>query len=178
MFIDIAFIIVLILAVFRGLSKGLILGIFSFLTIMIGLAAALKLSVVVANYLKDSVVAATKWLPLLSFILVLLVVILIVGLVARLIKKTLQFAMLGWLDSIGGMVLYIGLYTIIFSIFLFYASKIMLISPQTIAGSKVYLYVAPWGPKVIDNLGKIIPFFKDMFADLQAFFASLAKRAA
>jgi membrane protein required for colicin V production len=178
MLIDIIFILVLILAIFKGLSKGLILGIFSFLAIIIGLAAALKLSVVVANYLQGSAVTATKWLPLLSFILVLIVVILLVGLVARLIKKTFQFAMLGWLDSLCGMILYIALYTIICSIFLFYASKLMLIQPEVIAGSRTYPYIAPWGPKVIDNLGKIIPVFKDMFADLEDFFAGIAKKAA
>lgn len=178
MLIDIIFILVLILAIFKGLNKGLILGIFSFLAIIIGLAAALKLSVVVANYLQESMITATKWLPLLSFILVLIVVILLVGLVARFIKKALQFAMLGWLDSLGGMILYIALYTIIFSIFLFYASKLILIQPEVVAGSRTYPYIAPWGPKVIDNLGKIIPVFKDMFADLENFFAEIAKKAA
>jgi membrane protein required for colicin V production len=178
MFIDIAFILVLIIAIFRGLSKGLILGVFSFITILIGLAAALKLSVVVANYLKNSVVGVTKWLPVISFILVLVVVILLVNLVARLIKKTIDFAMLGWVDSIGGMVFYIGLYSILFSIFLFYGVRLKLISPDMIAGSRLYTYIAPWGPFLIENLGKVIPLFKNMFTDLENFFASIAKKAA
>ena len=121
MLIDIIFILVLIMAVFNGLSKGFVLGIFSFLAFIIGLAAALKLSVVVARYLEHSVIAATKWLPLISFILVLIVVMILVGLLARLIKKTLQFALLGWLDRLGGVILYLVLYTIVFSIFLFYS---------------------------------------------------------
>ncbi len=178
MLIDIVCILLLVMAIFRGISKGLILGVVSFFAIMIGLAAALKLSVVVADYLRNSVIAATKWLPLISFILVLMVVLLLVGLIARLIKKTVQFAMLGWLDSLGGILLYIGLYIIIFSIFLFYANKLMLINADVIAGSKTYPYIAPWGPKVIDNLGKIIPIFKNMFADLEAFFAGIGKKAA
>jgi membrane protein required for colicin V production len=177
MIIDIIFVAVLILAVFKGISKGFVVGIVSFFAIMIGLAAALKLSVVVAGYLQGSVVESTKWLPLISFILVLLVVLLLVSLLARLIKKTMQFAMLGWLDSLGGIILYIGIYTIIFSIFLFYANKVGLIKADVIANSNVYPYVEPWGPKVIDNLGKIIPIFKNMFADLEGFFASLAKKA-
>ena len=166
------------MAIFNGLSKGFVLGIFSFLAIMIGLAAALKLSVVVSRYLEHSVVVATKWLPLVSFILVLVVVMLLAGLLARLIKKTLQFALLGWLDSLAGMILYIVLYTIVFSIFLFYADKLMLLSPDVIANSKTYSYVAPWGPMVMENIGKIIPIFKDMFAELEAFFSALAKKAA
>ncbi|MEO6455672.1 MAG: CvpA family protein [Ginsengibacter sp.] len=178
MLIDIIFILVLIMAVFRGMSKGFVLGIVSFFAIIIGLAAALKLSVVVAGYLKHSVIASTKWLPLISFILVLIVVLILVGLLARLIKKTLQFAMLGWLDSLGGIILYICLYTIIFSIFLFYADKLMLLKVNVMANSKTYPYIAPWGPKVIDSLGKVIPIFKNMFIALEGFFEQLAKKAA
>lgn len=178
MIIDIAIILVMILAIFKGLSKGLVLGVFSLLAFIFGLAAALKLSVVVAGYLKDSPGAFSKWLPLISFLLVFIAVILLVGLVARLIKKTMQIAMLGWLDRLGGMILYLAIYTIIFSIFLFFAEKLFLLQPSTVQDSKVYPYVAPWGPKVMDNLGSIIPLFKDMFAELQEFFGNLANKSA
>jgi membrane protein required for colicin V production len=178
MIIDIAFVIVMIIAVFKGLSKGLILGIFSLLAFIIGLAAALKLSVVVASYLKDSAGSFSRWLPLISFTLVFIAVIFLVGLLARVIKKTMQFAMLGWLDSLGGMILYLAIYTIIFSVFLFFAEKLFLVQAPTIQDSKLYPYIAPWGPKVIDNLGKILPIFKDMFTELQDFFGNLAKKSA
>jgi membrane protein required for colicin V production len=162
MIIDIAFVIAILIAVFKGLRKGLILGIFSLLAFVIGLAAALKLS---------------KWLPLISFMLVFIAVVFLVGLLARVVKKTMQFAMLGWLDSLGGMVLYVIIYTIIFSVFLFFAEKLFFIQSTTIHDSKLYPYIAPWGPKVIDNLGKIIPIFKDMFTELQDFFGNLAKKS-
>ena len=177
MIVDIIFILLIVMAIFRGISKGLVLGIFSFLAFIIGLAAALKLSTVVAKYFTGTTGSLTRWMPLLAFILVFVAVILLISLGARLIKKTLQLAMLGWLDSLAGMILYICIYTIIFSIFLFYGVKLLLIKPDVIANSRVYPYVAPWGPKVIDNLGKIIPLFKDMFSELEAFFAGLAKRA-
>ena len=85
-------------------------------------------------------------------------------------KKNIDFAMLGWLDRLGGMVFYIIIYIIIFSVILFFAEKILLLKPNVIEGSVVYKYVSPWGPKVIDNLGKIIPLFKDMFMQLEDFF--------
>jgi membrane protein required for colicin V production len=177
MLIDIIFVLILIMAIFRGISKGLVVGIISFFAVIIGLAAALKLSVVVAEYLKNSVIASTKWLPLISFVLVFLVVLLLVSLLARFIKKSLQFAMLGWLDSIGGIILYICLYTIIFSIILFYINRLLLLTPDVISNSKTYPYIAPWGPKVSDNMGKIIPVFKNMFAELGLFFEGIAKKA-
>jgi membrane protein required for colicin V production len=168
----------MILALFKGLRKGFVLGIFSLLAFIIGLAAALKLSAIVAGYLQTNVVASSKWLPAISFFLVFIVVILLVGLGARLIKKTIDLAMLGWLDRLGGMVLYIIIYTIIFSIILFFAEKLLVLKPEVIADSVVYKYVMPWGPKVINNLGNIIPIFKDIFVQLESFFESIAKKSA
>src|SRR5437868_2244441 len=115
MVIDIIFLLVMVMAIFKGFRKGLVLGIFSLLIFMIGLAAALKLSAVVASHFKDAG-SLTKWMPVLAFILVFVVVALLVSLGARLIKKGLQLAMLGWIDSLGGIILYICIYTIIFSI--------------------------------------------------------------
>lgn len=178
MFLDFLYIILIVFAIIKGLRKGLVLGIISFLAFIIGLAAALKLSVVVAGYLKDSAGAFNRWLPLISFMLVFIAVIFLVGLVGRLIKKTVRFAMLGWVDAIGGLLLYTAIYTIIFSVFLFYAEKLMVLQPSTIADSKIYPYIAPWGPKVMDNLGRVLPVFKDMFDQLQDFFGELAKKSA
>jgi membrane protein required for colicin V production len=177
MVIDVIFALLMLMAIFRGFKKGLVLGIFSFIAFIIGLAAALKLSTVVAKSFSGNTGSLTKWMPLIAFLLVFCVVILLVSLGARLIKKTLQLAMLGWLDSLGGMILYICIYTIIFSIFLFYGERLMLIKHDSIDTSRIYPYVAPWGPKLIDNLGKIIPAFKDMFAELEDFFAGLAKKS-
>ncbi len=176
MIIDIAFVIAMILAIFKGLSKGFIVGVFSLLAFIIGLAAALKFSAVVASYLREKGMESTKWLPVLSFFLVFIVVLLLVGLGARLIKKTAQFAMLGWLDSLLGIFLYMIIYIIILSVILFFAEKMFLFKAHVITDSYTYKHIALWGPKVINNLGNIIPFFKDMFTQLQEFFDSLAKK--
>ncbi len=176
MLIDIIYAFVLLMSIFKGYSKGLVLGIFSVIAIFIGLAAALKLSVVVANYLKGDADSSSKWIPIISFILVLVVVILIVGLISRVIKQTIQFAMLGWLDSLLGIVLYIILNTIIYSVILFYAQKVMILQPAVIADSVTYPYIAPWGPRLINNLGAIIPVFKNMFSELEHFFEGIARK--
>ncbi len=166
----------MIIAIFKGLSKGFIVGVFSLLAFVIGLAAALKFAAIVSVYLQEKGMEATKWLPVISFFLVFVVVILLVGLGARLIKKTVQFAMLGWLDSLLGIFLYMIIYVIIFSVILFFADKMFLLKPHVIADSHTYRYVAPWGTKVINSLGSIIPFFKDMFLQLQDFFDSITNK--
>lgn len=176
MVIDLFYIMVLIFAVTKGLSKGFVLGIFSLLAFIIGLAAALKLSAIVGNMLGHDGSESKKWLPVISFLLVFFIVVFIVNIGAKIIQKTIRLSMLGWIDRIGGIALYLILNTIIFSVLLFFVTKVGIFSPETVAQSKVYDYVSPWGPKVIDNLGKIIPIFKGLFNDLQIFFEQLGTK--
>jgi membrane protein required for colicin V production len=178
MIIDVAFLIVMIIAVFKGFSKGFVVGIFSLIAFIIGLAAALKLSAVVAQHLQTASGITGKWMPFVAFSLVFIVVVLLVNLGARIIRKTISMAMLGWLDRLAGILVYLIIYTIIFSIILFFAEKMALLKPETVKASKVYGFVAPWGPAIIDNLGKIIPVFKDLFIQLQSFFQNLGNKLA
>ena len=101
MIIDVAFLIVMIIAVFQGYSKGFIVGIFSFIGFLIGLAAALKLSAIVAHRLEFSADISTKWLPVVSFALVFILVVFLVNIGARILKKAVSMVMLGWVDKIG-----------------------------------------------------------------------------
>ncbi len=176
MLVDIFFAVLIIIALIKGYQRGLIVAVFSLLAFIIGIAAALKLSAVVAGWLSSSATVSAKWLPVLSFALVFLAVVLLVRWGAKLVEKTFQVAMLGWVNRIGGMLLYAALYTVIFSVFLFYAEKIKLADPTSIQAAVTYPFVQPWGPAAIDNFGKIIPVFKDTFADLENFFSGIATK--
>jgi membrane protein required for colicin V production len=176
MLIDFTFAALIILAIIKGYQKGFIIAIFSIIAFIIGLAAALRLSAAVANYLKDSISVSARWLPFIAFALVFFIVIILVRLGAKLIEKTFQAVMLGWLNRIGGILLYAALYTIILSIFIFYAEKLQLLQPAAIESSQTYHFIQPWGPKVMDNFGRLIPVFKDMFGQLGDFFNSLSNK--
>lgn len=176
MLIDVAFLIFILIAVIKGFRKGLIVGIFSLIAFVIGLAAALKLSVVVADYLETHLIENSRWLPFISFFLVFIAVVLLVSLGARLIRSVVKIAMLGWLDRLAGIVFFVVLYTFIFSILLFYAEKMLIIQPEVITASKTYPFVAPWGTIIINSLGEIIPWFKGLFEELQLFFEGLSHK--
>lgn len=176
MFIDITFAILMILAVVKGLGKGFVVAVFSLLAFFIGLAAALKLSAVVAVRLQESTNISGKWLPVISFLIVFILVVFLVRIGARWIDKAVQFVWLGWLNRLLGVILYVILYTTIFSIFLFYAVQLKLIRQDTIDASKVYGYIQPWGPYVINSLGKIVPWFRDLFVQLENFFGSFSNK--
>ncbi|MEO6254870.1 MAG: CvpA family protein [Ferruginibacter sp.] len=176
MLIDFTFAALIIIAIIKGYQKGLIIAVFSIIGFIIGLAAALKLSAVVAAYLKDSVSVSAKWLPFIAFAVIFFVVVILVRLGGKLIEKAFQVVMLGWLNRIGGILLYAALYIIILSIFIFYAEKLQLLQPAAIESSQTYNFIQPWGPKVMDSFGRLIPAFKDMFTELGDFFNSLSNK--
>ena len=178
MLIDFIFAVLMVFACIKGYQRGLILAVFSIVAFIIGLAAALKLSTVVADWMKDSISVSAKWLPFISFVVVFFGVVLLVRWGGKLIEKSFQVVMLGWLNRIGGIVFYAALYIIIFSIFLFYAEKLQLVKPSVVESSVTYGFVQPWGPKVIDGFGTIIPIFKDMFSRLEEFFSGLSNKMA
>jgi len=115
-------------------------------------------------------------MPFIAFALVFFVVVILVRLGAKLIEKTFQAVMLGWLNRIGGILLYATLYLIILSIFIFYAEKLQLLQPEATKSSQTYHFIQPWGAIVMDNFGRLIPAFKDMFTELGDFFSSLANK--
>jgi membrane protein required for colicin V production len=176
MLLDIILLVLLILAIIKGYQRGLIVGVFSLVAIIIGLAAAIKLSTVVAGYIGKAVNISDTWLPVISFAVVFILVVLLIRLGANMLQKTIEIALLGWVNRLGGIILYVVIYLIVFSVVLFYAEQVKLIQPETIQNSTSYPFIQPWGPRVINGFATIIPFFKDMFADLQSFFGGLAHK--
>jgi membrane protein required for colicin V production len=173
MLIDIIFLVLMLLAVFKGYSKGFIVALFSVVGFIAGLAAALKLSAFVAEKLSGTLNASGKWLPVISFLLVFIAVVLLVKLGARLLQGSIEMILLGWLNRIAGILLFAFLYSILFSVFLFYAVQLNLLSAEAIAASNIYPYLQPLAPKVIDSLGTVIPWFRNMFTQLQDFFEQI-----
>ena len=176
MLIDILFLLFMLIAVFKGLRQGLIIAVFSAVAFVAGLAAAIKLSATVASWLKDSMNVSVRWLPVLAFIGVFLGVVLLVRWGGRLAEAAIDLAMMGWINKLGGILLYAALYTIVLSVLLFYAVQVKIVSAHTLSSSATYPFIRPWGPVVIDGFAGLIPFFKGMFTQLEDFFGRLSSQ--
>src|SRR5450432_3707275 len=173
--IDIIFYIVVILAIIQGCRKGLILALFSMICGLIGLAAAVKLSAVLATHMKKDLHMTSRWLPVIAFILVFVMVLLIIRWAGKLLEKLVQMVLLGWLNKLGGLLLFLILYLSIYSIMLFYGTKIQFISKQAVNDSHFYSLIAPLGPGVIRFITGFIPYGHDMFHALEGFFDKIAR---
>ena len=173
--IDILFYIIIILAIIQGWRKGLILGLFSLVCGLIGLAAAIKLSAVLAVHMKSDLHMMSRWLPILAFVLVFIIFLLLIRWTGKLLEKFLQMVMLEWLNKLGGILLFILLYLSIYSIILFYGTHAGIISKQSVEDSRMYSLIAPFGPAVIRFITSFIPYGQDMFHSLEGFFDKIAR---
>jgi membrane protein required for colicin V production len=178
MIIDVLFIIILFFAIYKGWRNGFVVAILSVVGLIIGLVAAVKLSAIIASHLKDSTNISVRWLPFISFVIVFIAVMLIIRLVASLITKTMEVVALGWANKLAGIILYAVTYTIILSVILFYIQKVHIISDQSIEQSHLYGFIEPFGPAAINGIGRVLPWFKDMFTQLELFFDNVATKAA
>jgi membrane protein required for colicin V production len=174
--IDVVFAIILVLAIYKGYSRGLIVAVFSFIAEILGLAAALKLTAVAVLYAQDHWDIHTRWLPVLCFVLLFVGVVFLVRFGATLLQTMVEVAMLGWLNKLGGILLYSAIFIIAYSVILWIANQLYWLSPQIKLQSVVYPYIEHLGPAVMNILGKIIPVFKNMFENLQSFFDTAARK--
>ena len=158
MLIDTIAAILIIMALFKGLRKGLIvalfsslsttvwlLSLFSFVGFVIGLAAAVKLSAVAASYIERTVEVSGRWLPFLAFMAVFVLVVFLVRLGAKLVEGAAGMMMLGWVNKIGGVILYAIIYLFIFSLILFYGLQLRVIKMETAEAS------ATWNGRTIQT---------------------------
>ncbi len=160
----------MLIAVWRGYRKGFVIALFSVFALIVGIAAALKFSTIMADVIENHISASTKWIPTLSFIMVFLLSAMLVHWCGKLIESALKLTLLGWANRLCGALLYMIMYALVFSVLLFYAEKINLFNSDTTLHSKVCPLIEPFAPKLIDGFGKIVPIFKDMFKELETFF--------
>jgi len=170
MFLDILLLLFLLLATYKGYTRGLIVGVFSLVAIIVGLAAAMKLSVVATDYFRAYFSWEGKWVPPLSFLLVLVGVILLIRLGANALEKGVQLITLGWVNTLGGILFYWAIYLLSCSVILFYAMQLPFFPAEGVEGSVVYPYLKEVGPWVMEGFAKLFPVFKGMYQQLQDFF--------
>lgn len=175
MVLDVFVLVCLAIAIVKGYRKGLLIALFSFVAIVVGAAAALQLSGKAAHYLAPAVPALHQWIPLIAFLLVFLAVVILVKLIAKLLEETLKWSMLGWVNKLGGILFYSLLYLMLISIGLFYADKMGVISAPAKAETISYPLLHPFAPVIMNNLGKIIPIFSDLFGQIEKGFEQLGK---
>ena len=159
--LDIIILICLIPALIQGLRKGFISQAISIVSVIVGIWASARFANLVADWVAQYITASEQVIKVVAFALILVVVFIALGLLGRLLENILNFAFLGWLNKLLGVIfsllkafLIIGLVILAFNSL---NNAFGLVKPEVINDSVLY------GP--VKNLADtIFPYIKNMLA--------------
>lgn len=167
--IDIFILVFLAIGAYSGYKQGLFISILSVVAFIIALILAFHFMDWGAQRLAQHVTELTFVLPFIAFIMIFLGVILIIRGLAYLVKKTLDFTILGSVDSIAGGVLGVLKTAFILSFFLWIAASLEFkFTEEWTADSKSYPLIQPLAPAVIGFLDDYTPIISEAIQSIQA----------
>ena len=140
--LDIILLICFIPGIIRGLSKGFLEQALALAGVVVSVWAAFRFSSLVCTWLKPYVDVSETTLNVISFALILVVISLGVVLLAKLLTKVAELAMLGWLDKTLGLVFALAVNALVIGVFIILFDtvnlKFGLVKPEVLEDSVVY----------------------------------------
>ena len=157
--LDAIILICLIPALVQGLRKVFISQAITIVSVIVGIWASARFGNIVTAWVSQYITASEQVLKIVAFALILVAVFFALGLLGRLLESILNFAFLGWVNKLLGVIfslmkafLILGLVILAFNAL---NSSFSLIKPEIIADSVLY--------EPLKNLADaIFPYIKNM----------------
>jgi len=159
--LDVIILICLIPAIIQGLRKGFISQAISIVSFVLGIWASARFANIATEWISRYITASEQVLKIVAFALILVAVFIVLGLVGRLLESILNFAFLGWINKLAGVIfsllktaLLLGIVIIAFNSL---NTTFGLVKPEVLDDSVLY------GP--LKNLADaIFPYIKNMLS--------------
>lgn len=174
--IDIIAVIPLLYFAAMGFRKGILKEFFGLLALLLGILVALKASHYVLSHLSANTELDSPFLPLVVYCLLFLSAFVLVLLLGRLLEKIIKAAQLNITNKLLGMLLGVVKAFLVVSLFIWLIDNAALFDDTVKSESFCYRYVKDVTPFLVENLGEIIPWFKDLISNIEAYFSDIARR--
>ena len=170
MLLDVLLIVILLIGFITGFKRGILYSIFAFIAIFLGIMLAMKYSYMLTSYLYQWEILKSRFLPFISFVLILFIVIVIVKMCYNLIHSLVETLFLGTVNKIIGGLLWAIILVLVYSILLWYVDKLQLVSEEMKTASRSYQHIVSIAPVVIDKISRVIPYFHGMLDSIEQLF--------
>ena len=161
--IDIGFIAFFAYGFWQGYSRGIISTVFNLALYVFGFVLAFKMAPTTASILQTMFNSQNPTMFLAGFLVNLLTVMLIVRQAARGIEGALRMAYLNVLNQVAGGVLMGGFLIVVYSVLVWFGTKVQFVNEATIAESKTYNFLEPLPGKAKDFAIRMKPFALDVW---------------
>ncbi|HEY8934367.1 MAG TPA: CvpA family protein [Cyclobacteriaceae bacterium] len=161
---DIILGILILIGAYQGYKEGFLMSLFSLFAIILGVLGGFKLMGAGMILLANKFNVDKTVLPYISFAVIFVIIVIVVTLIGRTIQASIDKNFLGRVDQAMGGVL--GLLKMVFmcSVLIWLVNSLRVsVKPDWIEGSWLYPKVAVFAPKLTNQIGKLIPLFKDVF---------------
>ena len=171
---DIIALIIMVWFVFKDYSSGLVISLFRFLGLILGIILSVKYGYFITEFLINKLSVPDQISHILGYLIVFIVVVIIIQIVGNLLKSTMNIILLGWLDKLGGAILGFAKASIVISL-LFWGIMMLPANRLTEAikyeskSYSIFENVAPTLYKII-----IQPFIKN--PDINKHFDKISKK--
>lgn len=140
--LDIILLVCFVPGLIRGFSKGFLEQALALAGVVLSVWAAFRFSSLVCTWLKPYLEVSERMLQVISFVAILIVISLAVVIVAKLLTKVFEIAMLGWLDKTLGLVFALAVNALVIGVVIILFDtvnlKFGLVKPEVLDGSIVY----------------------------------------
>jgi membrane protein required for colicin V production len=176
--IDIACLVVLAFAFYRGYQKGMIMAVFTVASYIIGAFAMLHLSFLVSDYITNNFNVSGTWLPILAFALTFSLAVLLIRWIGKLIEKGMTRVIPTSFNRFMGSLLYITMALIILSLIYNVAGAAEIFQDDLVATSIMAPHLEKFALIIQNNIGDVIPFVERLFNDIDSYFEEAAVKIA
>ncbi len=162
--VDITLAVIFVIGCYAGYKDGFLMGVFSFLALVLGVLGAFKLMGLAIVYLSDQLDIDQKFLPYIAFAVVFLAIVIAVRLLGNLIRLSISKTFLGRLDQLAGA--FLGFFKTLFvlSVLLWITESLNMELPARWTENSVILpHIVTFAPAMTNWIGEALPFFRNIF---------------
>lgn len=152
--LDIVLGLLLAYGLYKGVRNGLIVEVASIVALIAGICGAIHFSYIASDFLSERFSWEPRYIKLTAFVLTFLVLVIAVHFLGRLLTKIIEFAMLGFLNSLaGGIFGLVKVGVILGALLIFFEranNSLHLVRPAAIEQSVLYGPIREIGAFVFD----------------------------
>jgi len=161
--IDIGFIAFFAYGFWQGYSRGIISTVFNLVLYVFGFVLAFKMAPTMTTILQSMFHSENPTMFLAGFLVNLLIIMLIVRSAARGLEGAMRMAYLGVINQVAGGVAMGGFLVVVYSVLVWFGSKVHFINEATILDSKTYPILEPIPTKAKDMAIRMKPLALDVW---------------
>ncbi|HHB78076.1 MAG TPA: CvpA family protein [Saprospiraceae bacterium] len=162
MVIDIIFFISAAYGFYVGYNKGIIKTVFSTLSIILGLMAAMKFSPYMTSFLEDTF-SKSPLMFIAGFVVTFVGVMLLVRLLAKTVEGIFKTIKINAINKVAGGILMSGFFILLFSILVWFGNESRVIDTKTKESSFSYAYLEKIPVEARGLFMTMKPVFKDFW---------------